>query len=121
MVAALRKRYGESFAEGRRKDMMLKTLLNETARVRCTTICGITTNRPAPEAPSRSGLAVNRRPARIAGDLYRVRNDCHGSTSGRSQQQAEQAAVLRSVAPISTRLICAAMALGISAAVAHAD
>jgi hypothetical protein len=29
-VAALRKEYGESFAEGRRKDMMLKTLLKET-------------------------------------------------------------------------------------------
>jgi hypothetical protein len=29
-VAALRKEYGPSFAEGRRKDMMLKTLLAET-------------------------------------------------------------------------------------------
>jgi hypothetical protein len=29
-VAALRKKYGESFAEGRRNDMMLKTLLKET-------------------------------------------------------------------------------------------
>jgi hypothetical protein len=29
-VASLRKEYGESFAEGRRKDMMLKTLLKET-------------------------------------------------------------------------------------------
>ncbi|KWV47786.1 hypothetical protein AS156_19300 [Bradyrhizobium macuxiense] len=29
-VAALRKQYGESFAEGRRKDTMLKTLLKET-------------------------------------------------------------------------------------------
>ncbi len=29
-VSALRKQYGESFAEGRRKDMMLKTLLKET-------------------------------------------------------------------------------------------
>jgi hypothetical protein len=29
-VAVLRKKYGESFAEGRRKDMMLKTLLKET-------------------------------------------------------------------------------------------
>jgi hypothetical protein len=29
-VAALRKEYGDSFAEGRRKDMMLKTLLKET-------------------------------------------------------------------------------------------
>jgi hypothetical protein len=29
-VAALRKEYGEHFAEGRRKDMMLKTLLKET-------------------------------------------------------------------------------------------
>jgi hypothetical protein len=29
-VAALRKEYGESFAKGRRKDMMLKTLLAET-------------------------------------------------------------------------------------------
>jgi hypothetical protein len=29
-VAALRKEYGESFAKGRRKDMMLKTLLKET-------------------------------------------------------------------------------------------
>jgi hypothetical protein len=29
-VAALRKQYGENFAEGRRKDMMLKTLLKET-------------------------------------------------------------------------------------------
>ena len=28
--SALRKQYGESFAEGRRKDMMLKTLLKET-------------------------------------------------------------------------------------------
>ncbi len=29
-VAALRKTYGEHFAKGRRKDMMLKTLLAET-------------------------------------------------------------------------------------------
>jgi hypothetical protein len=29
-VAALRKTYGEHFAQGRRKDMMLKTLLAET-------------------------------------------------------------------------------------------
>ncbi|WP_407150038.1 hypothetical protein [Bradyrhizobium sp. ORS 86] len=29
-IGALRKKYGESFAEGRRKDMMLKTLLKET-------------------------------------------------------------------------------------------
>ncbi len=29
-VAALRKEYGPSFAAGRRKDMMLKTLLKET-------------------------------------------------------------------------------------------
>jgi len=29
-LATLRKEYGESFAEGRRKDMMLKTLLKET-------------------------------------------------------------------------------------------
>jgi hypothetical protein len=29
-VASLRKTYGEHFAEGRRKDMMLKTLLAET-------------------------------------------------------------------------------------------
>lgn len=29
-VAALRKEYGENFAEGRRGDMMLKTLLKET-------------------------------------------------------------------------------------------
>ncbi len=29
-VAALRKEYGESFAKGRRKDLMLKTLLAET-------------------------------------------------------------------------------------------
>ncbi len=29
-ISALRKQYGESFAEGRRKDMMLKTLLKET-------------------------------------------------------------------------------------------
>ena len=29
-VAALRKEYGEHFAKGRRKDMMLKTLLKET-------------------------------------------------------------------------------------------
>ena len=29
-VAALRKEYGASFAKGRRKDMMLKTLLAET-------------------------------------------------------------------------------------------
>ena len=29
-VAALRKEYGASFAKGRRKDMMLKTLLKET-------------------------------------------------------------------------------------------
>ena len=29
-LAALRKEYGENFAEGRRKDMMLKTLLKET-------------------------------------------------------------------------------------------
>jgi hypothetical protein len=29
-VAALRKEYGPSFAKGRRKDMMLKTLLTET-------------------------------------------------------------------------------------------
>jgi hypothetical protein len=29
-VAALRKEYGEHFAHGRRKDMMLKTLLKET-------------------------------------------------------------------------------------------
>ena len=29
-VAALRKEYGPSFAKGRRKDMMLKTLLKET-------------------------------------------------------------------------------------------
>ena len=29
-VAALRKEYGPSFAQGRRKDMMLKTLLAET-------------------------------------------------------------------------------------------
>jgi hypothetical protein len=29
-VAALRKEYGPSFAKGRRKDMMLKTLLAET-------------------------------------------------------------------------------------------
>jgi hypothetical protein len=29
-VAALRKEYGPSFAKGRRKDMMLKTLLEET-------------------------------------------------------------------------------------------
>ncbi len=29
-VSALRKQYGENFAKGRRKDMMLKTLLKET-------------------------------------------------------------------------------------------
>jgi hypothetical protein len=29
-VAALRKEYGPNFAEGRRKDLMLKTLLKET-------------------------------------------------------------------------------------------
>jgi hypothetical protein len=29
-VAALRKEYGEHFAAGRRKDMMLKTLLSES-------------------------------------------------------------------------------------------
>ncbi len=29
-VAALRKEYGPTFAKGRRKDMMLKTLLKET-------------------------------------------------------------------------------------------
>ena len=29
-VAALRKEYGESFAKGRRKDLMLKNLLKET-------------------------------------------------------------------------------------------
>ena len=29
-VAALREKYGAHFAEGRRKDMMLKTLLEET-------------------------------------------------------------------------------------------
>ncbi len=29
-VAALRREYGASFAEGRRKDMMLKTLLKES-------------------------------------------------------------------------------------------
>ena len=29
-IGALRKTYGEHFAEGRRKDMMLKTLLAET-------------------------------------------------------------------------------------------
>jgi hypothetical protein len=29
-IAALRKEYGENFAGGRRKDMMLKTLLKET-------------------------------------------------------------------------------------------
>jgi hypothetical protein len=29
-VSALRKQYGESFARGRRKDMLLKTLLKET-------------------------------------------------------------------------------------------
>jgi hypothetical protein len=29
-VGTLREEYGESFAEGRRKDMMLKTLLKET-------------------------------------------------------------------------------------------
>ena len=29
-VASLRKEYGASFAKGRRKDMMLKTLLKET-------------------------------------------------------------------------------------------
>jgi hypothetical protein len=29
-VGSLRKEYGESFAKGRRKDMMLKTLLRET-------------------------------------------------------------------------------------------
>jgi hypothetical protein len=29
-VAALRKEYGESFAKGHRKDMMLKTLLEKT-------------------------------------------------------------------------------------------
>jgi hypothetical protein len=29
-VAALRREYGENFAKGRRKDMMLKTLLKET-------------------------------------------------------------------------------------------
>ena len=29
-VAALRKEYGESFAKGRRTDLMLKTLLKET-------------------------------------------------------------------------------------------
>ena len=31
-VGSLRKKYGEHFAEGRRKDMMLKTLLKETGR-----------------------------------------------------------------------------------------
>jgi len=29
-IASLRKEYGASFAKGRRKDMMLKTLLKET-------------------------------------------------------------------------------------------
>ena len=29
-IAALRKEYGASFAKGRRRDMMLKTLLKET-------------------------------------------------------------------------------------------
>jgi hypothetical protein len=32
-VASLRKTYGEHFAKGRRKDMMLKALLAETGRV----------------------------------------------------------------------------------------
>ena len=31
-VATLRKEYGESFAKGRRPDLMLKTLLKETGR-----------------------------------------------------------------------------------------
>ena len=37
-VAALRKEYGPSFAKGRRKDMMLKTLLKETGSNSCTNI-----------------------------------------------------------------------------------
>jgi hypothetical protein len=31
-VGSLRKEYGESFAKGRRRDLMLKTLLAETGR-----------------------------------------------------------------------------------------
>ena len=42
--AALRKTYGEHFAKGRRKDMMLKNLLAETGTIRCTPICASTTS-----------------------------------------------------------------------------
>jgi hypothetical protein len=37
-VAAVRKEYGPSFAKGRRKDTMLKTLLAEPPRSHCTII-----------------------------------------------------------------------------------
>jgi hypothetical protein len=37
-VGSLRKTYGEHFAKGRRKDMMLKTLLAETGTERFTPI-----------------------------------------------------------------------------------
>ena len=51
-VKALRKTYGEHFAKGRRGDMMLKTLLAETARSRFTPICAsITSNLDAGPIP----------------------------------------------------------------------
>ena len=44
-VKALRKTYGDHFAKGRRRDMMLKTLLARPARNRFTLICASTTNK----------------------------------------------------------------------------
>ena len=37
-IASLRKEYGASFAKGRHKDMMLKTLLKETGSASCMNI-----------------------------------------------------------------------------------
>ena len=64
-VAALRKEYGDSFAKGRRKDMMLKNLLKEAGCDRCTSTCGSITSRPqSARLPSFRQLSVPRELAR---------------------------------------------------------
>jgi hypothetical protein len=64
-VGSLRKTCGEHFAKGRRKDMMLKTLLAETGTNRFTPICTSITNcrTGLDPAPSRAGTIV---PARFS-------------------------------------------------------
>jgi len=52
-IGSLRKSHGEHFAKGRRKDMVLKTLLVETGI--CTPICASITNERALDYLSAAG------------------------------------------------------------------